>query len=191
MPLKPWQTVASVSTVWIFCCIMDLKYWMSDKFSKCWHTVCQISDTHLLCVCVCLFCVVLVVLFYNWALNCVMVHDNTGIYVGFVWWCDIHCRFLSTFREFVLPDQSVCMISMLPIGLLHIWQCKIIAFCIIFGWYFVHVILSLFHVLISPPVESVYWFHQKYALATSYTSHLCGVNFLLCVTGMKFGLRKR
>ena len=26
------------------------------SFSQCWHTVCQISDTHSLCVCVCIVC---------------------------------------------------------------------------------------------------------------------------------------
>ena len=26
------------------------------SFSQCWHMVCQISDTHLLCVCVCIVC---------------------------------------------------------------------------------------------------------------------------------------
>ena len=26
------------------------------SFSQCWHTVCQISDTHILCVCVCIVC---------------------------------------------------------------------------------------------------------------------------------------
>ena len=36
-----------------------------------------------------------------------------------------------------------------PICLLGIWQCKSIAVCIGFDWYFVHVILSLFHVQIS------------------------------------------
>ena len=44
--------------------------------------VCQISDTHLLCVC--LFCGVLVVLLESWAVNGVMVPDSTRIYVGFV-----------------------------------------------------------------------------------------------------------
>ena len=34
-------------------CITDLKYWMSKSFSQCWHTVCQIPDTHLLSLCVC------------------------------------------------------------------------------------------------------------------------------------------
>ena len=26
------------------------------SFSQCWHTVCQISDTHFLYVCVCIVC---------------------------------------------------------------------------------------------------------------------------------------
>ena len=46
---------------------------------------------------------------------------------------------------------------MIHIGLLDIWQCKIIAFCIIFC---LCLILSSFCVLILPPVDSVYWFHM-------------------------------
>ena len=34
--------------------ITDLKYWMSYTILQYWHTVCQISDTHILCVCHCI-----------------------------------------------------------------------------------------------------------------------------------------
>ena len=52
------------------------------SFLQCWHTVCQISDTHF-CVYVFVLCV-LVVLFRHWALEWVMVPGSTGLYVGLV-----------------------------------------------------------------------------------------------------------
>ena len=64
-----------------------------------------------------------------------------------------------------------------PITHMTVWNYSI---CIVFDWYFVHVILSLILVQCSPPVESVYWFHV--AIFSSYIvfPHLCGVKFLLC-----------
>ena len=114
-------------------------------------------------------------LLYSQALNCVMVHDSTGIYFG---WCDIHCKLLSTFRVCVWPDKSMCIIYMLCIGIWGIQQCKIIAFCIIFDWYFVHVVLFLFHVWISAPLESVYSFHIVIFPSHIIFPHLYGVSFL-------------
>ena len=82
----------------------------------------------------------------------------------------------------MLPNKSMCIIYMLHIGLSHIWQCNIIAFLYHLWLIFCpcHV-LSLFHVKISPPVESVYWFHIVIILPSPIIfSHLCGVNFILC-----------
>ena len=63
---------------------------------------------HTFCVYVFVLCV-LVVLFRHWALKWVMVPDRTGLYVRLVGWCDIHCKFLSTLRGCVLPNESVCL----------------------------------------------------------------------------------
>ena len=57
-----------------------------------------------------------------------------------------------------------------------VWNCWI---CIIFDWYFVHVIWPLFHIQILLPVESVYWLHIVFPSHILF-SHLCWVNFLLC-----------
>ena len=65
-----------------------------------------------------------------------MVPDSTGLYVGLVGWCDIHCKFLSTFRGCVLPNESVCLKCRLRMGLLDLW-----------GVYFMHFVLFFWMVL--------------------------------------------
>ena len=60
----------------------------------------------------CLFCVVLVVMLYDLALNVVMVYDSTGIYVELIryhldWWYDIQSKFLQFYGGYVLPIKSV------------------------------------------------------------------------------------
>ena len=67
-----------------------------------WCILCQAGRNHIFSMHVFVLSV-LVVLFWAGALNWVMVPDSTGIYVGSVGWCDIYCKFLSTFRECVLP----------------------------------------------------------------------------------------
>ena len=70
-----------------------------------------------------------------------MVPDSKGLYVGLVGWCDIHCKFLSTFRGCVLPNESICMNCMLHMGsyytydvcklciLYHFWMIFVLVFC--------------------------------------------------------------
>ena len=73
------------------------------------------ADTHLLGVCICIVCPGGAV-FWHQALKWVMVPDSTGLNVGLVGCCDIHCKFLSTFRRCVLPNESICMNCMLCMG---------------------------------------------------------------------------
>ena len=81
--------------------------------------------------------------------------------------------------------MHICMLCMVPIDL---QQCAIIAFCIIFEWYFVlvlfyFVLLCLHFVYkFSPLVESVYWFHSSPCILGLFWS----VRFdLLCVVNVK------
>ena len=61
---------------------------------------------------------------------------------------------------YMLPGKSMCIISMLCIGQLHIQHCKNYS---IFDWYFVHVVFCLFFMYkFQPPVKSVYWFHTVF-----------------------------
>ena len=109
-----------------------------------------------------------------------MVWDSTGLYVGLGGWCDIHCKFLSTFRGCLLTSKSMCIIYMLHMCLSEIWQCTIIAFVssltdILPMSYFVFILCTTF-----TPGESVYWFHMVVIFPGHITfPHLCGVNFLL------------
>ena len=79
---------------------------------------------------------------------------------------------------YMLPYTSMCIIYMLCIGLSDICQFEIIAVGIIFDWYFVHVVLSLFCVQIPPHMESVYWFHIVFPNHIIFP-YLCKANFLL------------
>ena len=45
--------------------------------------ICQMADTHLLGVCICIVCPGGAV-FWHWALKWVMVPNSTGLYVGLV-----------------------------------------------------------------------------------------------------------
>ena len=87
-----------------------------------------------------------------------MVWDSSRLYAGLVWWCDIHCMFLSTFRVCVLPGKSICIICLLHMVLSDMCQCVIIAFVSLFTD-ILSFILSLFHVQILPPLKSAYLFH--------------------------------
>ena len=75
------------------------------------------------------------------ALNWVMVPDNTGLYVGLIGWCDIHCKFLSTFRVCVLPNEPVCIICMLHMGILwwiwcvDLWNWVLLVCCLDLSWW--------------------------------------------------------
>ena len=78
---------------------------------------------------------------------------ETEIYVGFVGWCDIHCKFLSTFGG---ANWSVCIIFIAlygPIRHTTVWSYCI---CIIFVILFVFIFMYKFYLL----VESVYWFQS-------------------------------
>ena len=57
-----------------------------------------------------------------------MVPDSTGLYVGLVGQCDIHCKFLSTFRGCVLPNESVCKFHASCSLMSDIRQCEIMHF---------------------------------------------------------------
>ena len=50
------KQLPSVSFIWVFFALQTLSIGCHKSFSQCWHTVCQISDTHFLCVCVCIVC---------------------------------------------------------------------------------------------------------------------------------------
>ena len=41
--------------IWV-CCIWDHTFCCQITFSECWHTVCQMANTHLLVTCVCIVC---------------------------------------------------------------------------------------------------------------------------------------
>ena len=43
-----------MSVIWVYFALQTLGIGCHKSFSQCWHTVCQISDTHFLCVYVCL-----------------------------------------------------------------------------------------------------------------------------------------
>ena len=96
---------------------------------------------------------VLVVLFWHWALKWVMVPDSTGLCVRLAGWCDIHCKFLSTFRGCVLPNESICIDFHVSYGPIGPTTCVNYAFCIVFEWYFVLVFCLCF----------VHKFHSKVA----------------------------
>ena len=130
------------------------------------------ANTHL-SGCMCLYCVFWWCCFWHWALKRVMVPDSTGLYVGLVGWCDIDCKFRSTFSRCVLPYESICINCRLCMVLSDLQQCAIIAFCIVFEWYFVLVFFPYFIcifflcfvykfiTLFSPVMESVYWSHSR------------------------------
>ena len=139
-------------------------------------------------VCMCLFCVVLVVLFrarQNW----VMVHDSTQIYVGFVEWCDIHSKSLSMFRGCVLPFDLCAWLSCSIWTYFCIWEYDIIAFCIVF-------VLVLFLVLCINFISKLFQCSSscdkidsfgsvtgflctcEVCLICTFYSHLCNVLYL-------------
>ena len=135
------QLFGSIFALWTLSIICQ-KYiftMLAYSMSNIWHTP---------FVCMCLFCVVLVVVFENWVLNCVMVPQRYML--GLL--CDVTSIVsFSHLSGCVFTDESMCILHMLCIGLLHIWQCEIIAFLhhlwLIFCPCYV---LSLFHVQISP-----------------------------------------
>ena len=85
-----------------------------------------------------------------------------GLYVGLVGWCDIHCKFLSTFMGCVLPNESMCINCTLRME--AYWTYDSMKLCIVLFLngilsvsYFVLRFVYRFHYIL----ESVYWFHSK------------------------------
>ena len=95
---------------------------------------------HTFCVYVFVLCV-LVVLFRQQAFKWVMVPDSTGLYVGLVGWCDIHCKFLSTFRQCVLPNESVYINFRLHVALHQTY--KVYIYCILYHFLIFFLIFCL------------------------------------------------
>ena len=136
------------------------------------------EESHFL-VCMCLFCVVLVVLFRCQALKWVMVPNSTGIYVGFGGWCDIHCKFLSTFQGVCITQWSVSIIF-----ILHMCQCWAYKVCVYAYWYHflsgicLHFVYKNFH----PLMESVYWFHSSPLHLCLFASVPGDLSILVCTS---------
>ena len=93
------------------------------------------------CVCFVLSCVAV----WSWALNCVMAHDSTQIYVGFVGQCNIHCKFLSTLSGGVCY-LMICLHNF-PASYGPIGPTAVCNYCILYHfceWYFVLVFCLYF-----------------------------------------------
>ena len=63
----------------------------------------------------------------------------------------------------------------------HMTVWEIVAFCVIFGWYFVHVLFVFLHVQISPPCRISVLILQDNNIPHIIFPHICEVNFLLCI----------
>ena len=107
-----------------------------------------------------------------------MAQVSTLIYVGFVGWCDIHCKFLSTFQGVCVTWRSVCINFHASCSPMAHTRCVNYAFCIIFEWYFVLVFCLCFVYKFSPSMESVYWFHSPPCICACLV--LC---LLICQVG--------
>ena len=91
---------------------------------------------HTFCVYMFVLCV-LVVLFSYWALKSVMVPDSTGLYVGLVGWCDIHCSFCQLSGGVCYPT-NLCIHFMLHVALCQTYSS--VKLSIVSSW---NVILSM------------------------------------------------
>ena len=113
-----------------------------------------------------------------------MVPDSTGLYVGMVGWCDIHCKFLSTFRGCVLPNESMCIICILLWTYVRHTRCVIMHFVSFLWMIFCPGILPIVKlsfvscINIHYTLESVYWSHSKLPLA--YVPGWCTVFYFIC-----------
>ena len=137
------------------------------------------------CMYVFVLCV-LVVLFRYWALEWVMVPDSTGLYVGLVGWGGIHCKFLSTFRGCVLPNESVCKFSCFVWAYQTYNVCK---WCILYCFWMIFVLVFClcfmykFHYIL----ESVYWFHSIVVPLAYVTVWCCACYFVRFDVSAIFG----
>ena len=142
MPVVLGQTVACVWVIWV-CCIWDCKYCCQIIFSECWHTVCQMANTHLLDVCICIVCPGGVVfgighLIGSWSLTAQgYMLDRLGSVTSIVSFCQLSGGCIT---------KQICIhICMLCIEFCQTYKVCNYWICIVFEWFFVCVLfLSLF-----------------------------------------------
>ena len=131
---------------------------LSCIISECWHTVCKMANTHLLCVYVCIMCPGVVV-FGTGHLNGSWSLTAQGYMLG--WLGDVTFTVSSVNFQGVCVTQWIYMqICILCMGLSDIQQCVNCAFLYHFWMILCPCSLSSFCVQIFTPMESVYWFHS-------------------------------